>query len=84
MAAARGILSCAAVAVWLLSGSAGAWADGPADNQPDNVRRVPKLGLEVPAAARQTLEAGLTERRQLMQRLRTEKAPCPVLRESRR
>lgn len=34
-------------------------ADGPADNQADNVRRVPKLGVEVPAADRAELEAGL-------------------------
>jgi hypothetical protein len=34
-------------------------ADGPADNQPTSVRRVPKLGVEVPAEVRAELEAGL-------------------------
>ncbi len=36
-----------------------AFADGPADNQFDNVRRVPKVGVEVPPADREELEAGL-------------------------
>ena len=36
-----------------------AFADGPADNVPDNVRRIPKLGVDVPDADRQELEAGL-------------------------
>lgn len=34
-------------------------ADGPADNVPDNVRRVPKIGVEVPDADRQELEVDL-------------------------
>ena len=34
-------------------------ADGPADNVPDNVRRVPKLGVEVPDADRTELVARL-------------------------
>ena len=38
-----------------------AMADGPADNIPTNVRRIPKLGVEVPAAVRQELEKGLAE-----------------------
>jgi dienelactone hydrolase len=36
-----------------------ALADGPADNIPTNVRRVPKLGIEVPAERKAKLEAGL-------------------------
>lgn len=36
-----------------------AFADGPADNQADNVRRVPKLGVEVSPADREELEFGL-------------------------
>ncbi len=35
------------------------FADGPADNQFDNVRRVPKLGVEVSPVDRDELEAGL-------------------------
>jgi dienelactone hydrolase len=38
-----------------------AWADGPQDNIPANVRRIPKLGIEVPAERRAKLEAGLRE-----------------------
>ena len=34
-------------------------ADGPADNIPANVRRIPALGVEVPADDRKELEAGL-------------------------
>ncbi|MBI3466134.1 MAG: prolyl oligopeptidase family serine peptidase, partial [Planctomycetes bacterium] len=42
---------------------AAACADGPADNLPDNVRRIPKLGIEVPADVRQALsdESGKLE-----------------------
>ena len=34
-------------------------ADGPQDNLPDNVRRIPKLGIEVPAEQRAELEQEL-------------------------
>ena len=46
----------------LLAGSVGL-ADGPADNIPANVRRIPKLGIDVPADRRAKLEAGLAELR---------------------
>jgi len=36
-------------------------ADGPADNIPANVRRIPKIGVEVPADVRAELESGLKE-----------------------
>src|SRR5262245_37468099 len=36
-------------------------ADGPADNIPTNVRRVPKLGIEVPAERKSKLESGLKQ-----------------------
>lgn len=36
-----------------------ALADGPADNIPTNVRRIPKLGVEVPAERRAKWETGL-------------------------
>ncbi len=36
-------------------------ADGPADNKPDQVRRIPALGVEVPAAEQQQLEQGLAK-----------------------
>ncbi len=38
-------------------------ADGPADNDPTKVRRVPKLGVEVPPVKRAELEAGLANLR---------------------
>ncbi|MDB5347322.1 MAG: prolyl oligopeptidase family protein [Schlesneria sp.] len=46
---------------WMLVGGhlLTALADGPADNQPDKVRRVPKIGVDVPDADRQELEQGL-------------------------
>lgn len=36
-------------------------ADGPADNHPDTVRRIPKLGIELPAEKKAELEASLKE-----------------------
>lgn len=54
---------------WILSlvGSiltiAPALADGPADNIPSNVRRIPKPGVEVPPPVRQELTEGLRELR---------------------
>jgi hypothetical protein len=45
-------------------------ADGPADNLPDSVRRIPKLGIEVPAAERQTLAAELDKLEQAIHKLR--------------
>src|SRR3954453_15642296 len=38
-----------------------ALADGPADNIPTNVRRVPKLGVDVPAERKTKWEAGLKD-----------------------
>lgn len=43
----------------VLAGLTHARADGPADNLPDAVRRVPKLGIEPKAEDRKALEAGL-------------------------
>ncbi|MEX0586620.1 MAG: hypothetical protein WD176_08250, partial [Pirellulales bacterium] len=36
-------------------------ADGPADNLAGQVRRIPKLGIDVPAADRRELEQGLAK-----------------------
>ena len=49
-------------------------ADGPADNIPTNVRRIPKRGIEVPADRRATLEAGLQRLEQSIDRLRQSKS----------
>src|SRR5947207_15669496 len=38
-----------------------ALADGPADNIPTSVRRVPKLGVDVPAERKAKWEAGLKD-----------------------
>jgi pimeloyl-ACP methyl ester carboxylesterase len=46
------------------------FADGPADNIPANVRRVPKLGVEVPADRRARLETGLTRLKESIDKLR--------------
>lgn len=45
-------------------------ADGPADNNPATVRRIPKLGIEVPAERRARLEAGLEQLKNSIHRLR--------------
>jgi hypothetical protein len=55
------------------------WADGPADNNPLVVRRLPKLGVDVPADKRQALEAGLTKLGATVEALR--KRTDPLARE---
>lgn len=50
-----------------------ALADGPADNIPTNVRRIPKLGIEVPAARKAKLEAGLRNLESKLSALRQSK-----------
>ncbi|HZL89814.1 MAG TPA: hypothetical protein VFB96_15720, partial [Pirellulaceae bacterium] len=50
-------------------------ADGPADNIPTNVRRIPKLGIDVPADKRQELEAGLKELRSAIDEVRQKNLP---------
>jgi len=54
----------------LLAGDAA--ADGPQDNVPDNVRRIPKLGIDVSDADRQELTAGLAALDELIGRLRVD------------
>jgi dienelactone hydrolase len=46
-----------------------AWADGPQDNLPDSVRRIPKAGIEVPRETRAELEQGLGELGAAIERL---------------
>ncbi len=48
-------------------------ADGPADNRPENVRRVPKLGIEVSADDRKALEDGLKTLGDSIEQLRKKK-----------
>lgn len=51
-------LRCATIVIALLTSSMN-FADGPRDNVPTNVRRVPRLGIEVPVAKADELAAGL-------------------------
>lgn len=46
-----------------------AFADGPGDNKPAEVRRIPKLGIEVPPAVKQQLTAELALLEQEIQNL---------------
>jgi dienelactone hydrolase len=52
-------------------------ADGPADNIPTNVRRIPKVGIEVPAERRAKLEAGLAQLAESLARLREAAGKSP-------
>ena len=56
-----------------------ATADGPADNNPQTVRRLPKLGVEVPTEKRQLLEVGLGKLGAIVESLR--KRTDPLTRE---
>ncbi len=40
---------------------AAVFADGPADNQPGQVRKIPRLGIEVSSAQKQELQQGLAQ-----------------------
>jgi dienelactone hydrolase len=48
-------------------------ADGPQDNIPTNVRRIPALGIEVPAEQRDKLQAGVDELAKAIQPLAASK-----------
>ena len=50
-------------------------ADGQGDNHPENVRRIPKLGIEVSAKNRKELRAGLEELNQQIEALGRKKNP---------
>src|SRR4051812_48856060 len=56
-----------------------ALADGPADNQAANVRRVPKLGIEVPLNVASDLTKGLTYLESLIKPLRDDPKAAPYL-----
>jgi dienelactone hydrolase len=58
---------------WLILAGSVALADGPADNVPANVRRIPKLGIEVPAERRAKLEAGVADLQNKIVALRAKK-----------
>ena len=62
------IAACLAVAAFLLLSPV--LADGPADNNPANVKRIPALGVEVPEADRNELIAGLANLNATIAKLR--------------
>lgn len=49
--------------------------DGPADNNPETVRRVPKLGIVVPEATARELRQGLDELQQMITALKEQNTP---------
>lgn len=52
-----------------------AFADGPTDNIPTNVRRIPKLGVDLPADRKAKFEAGLKDLSAKLDSLRASKDP---------
>jgi len=62
--------TCGLAVAWGILALSAARADGPADNNPATVRRIPKLGIEVPADRRAKLEAGLELLKTSIERLR--------------
>ncbi len=57
----------------LVIASLTARADGPLDNRADEVRRIPKVGIEVPPEQRAELERGLTKLQAAIDALRQKK-----------
>ena len=62
----RRLLVLQAILLIMASSASG---DGPADNVVENVRRIPKQGVEVPADERRQLEAGLARLQKAIQQL---------------
>jgi len=58
-----------------------AHADGPRDNQPENVRRVPRLGIEVPANKRNVMEVRLLQLGDKLKQLKSKSQEHPELSE---
>jgi pimeloyl-ACP methyl ester carboxylesterase len=66
------------VALWLVP-TLCVLADGPADNIPENTRRVPKLGIEVPPDVANDLSAGLARFEKMIGAVRERPAAAPYL-----
>ena len=66
------------VSLSCLASVAAALADGPADNKPENVRRVPRLGIDVPADDRKALEDGLARLAGSIEQVRAKKDPKAI------
>lgn len=71
----RNLLGWVTMAIALIVPSGYSFGDGPADNNPETVRRVPKLGIEVPGEDRKELEAGLDKLKKVIDFLATSKDP---------
>lgn len=56
-------------------------ADGPRDNMPENVRRVPKFGIEVPVEKRNELQKALEELRAEIDKIQEKAEEIPILTE---
>ena len=64
---------CCAVVASLFGSNA--FADGPVDNIPENVRAVPPVGIEIPAADQASLQAGLEKLNYAIEQLRKRNDP---------
>ena len=53
----------------LLQFNSALWADGEGDNNPEQVRQVPRVGVQVSDEDRTKLKAGLEELAELMKEL---------------
>ncbi len=53
----------------VLMTSIGSWADGPADNKAENVRKIPSVGIEVPEDKEAELRKGLADLGKKMEEL---------------
>jgi hypothetical protein len=67
------------LALFLCVSHLAAFADGPGDNLPDKVRRVPPPGISIPAIDRSELEAGVAELGKSIEALRSELKSKPAL-----
>jgi hypothetical protein len=73
------VSKCWLIPLILLAWTGAACADGPADNLPDKVRRVPPPGIELPAGQRSELQAGADELGTVIDSLRTALRSKPQL-----
>lgn len=67
----RNVIWTALAVFWLMLLSASTRADGPADNKVENVRRIPKLGVEPSAEKAAALREGLKQLRDRINQVRS-------------
>jgi Prolyl oligopeptidase family len=75
LASFRCLACCLHIAMftWLVTPHFELLADGPADNIPTNVRRIPKDGIQIPDEVREELQIKLGAFEQFIQKLREQK-----------